>query len=146
MDRYDGPVKKISDTKELWRLEPEPFTATQTHATTAGPAATFNLAEFSLWQTSPQNRFLVGPGRLATAYTTALKLLADPAQLAARVAQLPPHTLEEETGVEMPQQQLQQNQQGVRANTIRNYFRPSQSREGNKTSIDRYGTYCTTVT
>jgi hypothetical protein len=106
-------------------------------ATQAAPLPTYNLAEFSLWQTSSQNRFLVGPGRLATAYTDTLRLLANPALLSARAAQLPAGPEQLTAGPDLvqipvekePAVQEDRKQQAARANTIMNYFRPSQSQQ-----------------
>jgi hypothetical protein len=106
-------------------------------ATQVAPLPTYNLAEFSLWQTSSQNRFLVGPGRLATAYTDTLRLLANPALLSARAAQLPAGPEQLAAGPDLaqlpveiePAVQEDRKQQAARANTIMNYFRPSQSQQ-----------------
>jgi hypothetical protein len=115
--RFDGPVKKVAELREYWCDGPRLPASTEA----AGP--TYNLAEFSLWQTSPQNRFLVGPGRLATALTSALRLLANERELAARAAGL------ESPGGEESAKKENQQQEAVRANTIKNYFRPSQSHQ-----------------
>ncbi len=133
-------MKRIAEVREFWRAEPSELLP----ATQAAPLPTYNLAEFSLWQTSSQNRFLVGPGRLATAYTDTLRLLANPALLSARAAQLPAGPVQLAAGpvqltagpdqaqlpVEIePAVQEDRKQQAARANTIMNYFRPSQSQQ-----------------
>jgi hypothetical protein len=131
--RYDGPVKTVAEVRELWQADPQQLLLlAPTQPVSSSPANTYNLAEFSLWQTSPQNRFLVGPGRLSAAYTGMLRLLASPEQLAARVEQLPTAAGE--------QQQLMAAAEGVEvdepavavsraANTIRNYFMPAPSQQ-----------------
>jgi hypothetical protein len=146
-NRYEGPVKRVAEVREFWRAEPSELLP----ATQAAPLSTYNLAEFSLWQTSSQNRFLVGPGRLATAYTDTLRLLANPALLSARAAQLPAGPVQLAAGpVQLPAGPVQltagpdlvqlpvekepavqedRKQQAARANTIMNYFRPSQSQQ-----------------
>jgi hypothetical protein len=132
-NRYEGPVKRVAEVREFWRAVPSELLP----ATQAAPLPTYNLAEFSLWQTSSQNRFLVGAGRLATAYTDTLRLLANPALLSAMAAQLPAGPVQLTAGpdhaqlpVEIePAVQEDRKQQAARANTIMNYFRPSQSQQ-----------------
>jgi hypothetical protein len=139
-NRYEGPVKREAEVREFWRAEPSKLLP----ATQAAPLPTYNLAEFSLWQTSSQNRFLVGAGRLATAYTDTLRLLANPALLSAKAAQLPAGPVQLPAGPEQltagpdlvqlpvekePAVQEDRKQQAARANTIMNYFRPSQSQQ-----------------
>jgi hypothetical protein len=133
-NRYEGPVKRVAEVREFWRTEPSELLP----ATQAAPHPTYNLAEFSLWQTSSQNRFLVGAGRLATAYTDTLRLLANPALLSARAAQLPAGPVQLTAGPDQAQLPVEiepavvqedRKQQAARANTIMNYFRPSQSQQ-----------------
>ena len=138
-------MKKVAEVRELWRPGPQLLAATQ-EADNPPSSSSYNLAEFSLWQTSRQNRLLVGPGRLSTAYTGMLRLLASPDQLAARTAEMLPadHSrtaTEEEKEGEAVEVVVAE---GRMANSIRNYFMPtaSQQQEEGIRQPHRYGQFC----